>query len=440
MRSHFRNAPTEFGRENTLEDLWHAAVLLLGAAFTRSQVHLRIEYELALEVLQQGVARLSTALNELALAEAMQSVLPTYGISSSCVSLYEDSQCQTLRCIYAYRDGFQLDASGELFPSRQLVPTGFFPHTCRWSYLLMPLTFGTEQLGVIVMELGAVGYVYTMLREQIGSALKGAELHRNVVQQSRLRERAEHEQLRKETIIAKRIQTAILPNRMQVPGFELAAIMLPAAEVGGDYYDVIPTENGCWIGIGDVAGHGLLAGLEMLMIQSMTAAMVAQNPNASPKDLVIALNRALYENVRHRLERDDHATLTLIRVDHGGRLTFAGCHEDIIVCRSSSGTCELVPTPGFWVAVVPELEELTEEAYLSLNQGDLLVLYSDGIIESRNHQNEQFGIARLRGVIEATRTQSVRAICDVVLGSVKSWAAAVDDDLSIFVGRYTGTS
>ena len=179
----------------------------------------------------------------------------------------------------------------------------------------MPLTFGVEPLGLLVMESGAFGFVYTMLREQICSALKGGALHRDAVQQTQLRERAEREQLRKEAIIAQEIQTAILPQHMQVPGFELAAVMLPAADVGGDYYDVIPTSAGCWFGIGDVAGHGLLAGLEMLMIQSMVAAMVTKDPEASPADIIISLNHALFENVRHRLHRDEHATLAVIRFD-----------------------------------------------------------------------------------------------------------------------------
>lgn len=438
LRVHFRSASLDLGRESNLEDLWHAAVLLLGAASNRTQVHLRIGYELAFEELQRGVERLSTALSESTLAEAMGHVLPAHGINTSCVSLYDDSTCETLHCVYARQTGFELPNTSVSFPSNELAPSGFFPTDHRWTYLLMALTFGTESLGITVMELGPFGYVHKMLRTQIGSALKGASLHRDVVQQTRLRERAEREQLQKETAIAQQIQTAILPKAMQVPGFELAAIMIPATEVGGDYYDVIPCDKGCWIGIGDVAGHGLLAGIEMLMIQSMVAGMVAQNPNGSPKDVVIALNKALYENVRHRLKRDEHATLSIMRLDDEGQVTFAGCHEDFFIFRTRTGLCQQVPTPGFWVAAVADLAALTVDSTQTLEPGDIFVLYTDGVTEPRNHVHEQFGIGRLRKVIEASHTQPVNDICNAVVDAVKEWSPSQEDDITIFVGRFLG--
>jgi len=438
LRAHFRSAPLEAGKDGNLEDLWHAAVLLLGAASTRTQVHLRIGYELAFEELQRGVERLSTALNEYTLADAMGQVLPAHGINTSCISLYDDSSCESAHCIYAQQPGFELPKASESFPSSELAPSGFFPIDKRWTYLLMALTFGTESLGVMVMDLGPLGYVYKMLRTQIGSALKGASLHRDVVQQTRLRQSAEREQLQKETAIAQQIQTAILPKVMQVPGFELSALMIPAADVGGDYYDVIPSDNGCWVGVGDVAGHGLLAGIEMLMIQSMVAGMVAQTPNACPKDIIIALNRALYENVRHRLQRDEHATLSITRLDREGKITFAGCHEDFFIYRMATGMCQQVPTPGFWVAAVPDLAALTVDSTETLDPGDILVLYTDGVTEPRNHLHEQFGIGRLRQVIETCHAQPVNEICDAVVDAVREWSHSQEDDITIFVGRFLG--
>src|SRR5262245_56596557 len=102
--------------------------------------------------------------------------------------------------------------------------------------------------------------------------------------------------------IASRIQAAILPGEIDVEGLEIAAGMVPAEKVGGDYYDIIPVEDGCWIAIGDVAGHGLAAGLIMLMIQSTLQGLVMLSPQASPADLICALNRVLYENIRRRMK------------------------------------------------------------------------------------------------------------------------------------------
>ena len=207
LRSHFRNTLLEAGRESALEDLWHAAVLLIGAASTRGQVHLRIDYELAVDVLRQGVARLSTVLEEFAFADTLRQALHAHGIDSSCVVVYTDTSCHSVRCIQAQRDGYDYTPSGEPYPASDLVPAGFFPEDRRSSYLLMPLTFGIEPLGLIVMESGGIGFIYTMLREQICSALKSSALHRDLVQQTQLRERAEREVLRKEALIAQAKKT-----------------------------------------------------------------------------------------------------------------------------------------------------------------------------------------------------------------------------------------
>jgi sigma-B regulation protein RsbU (phosphoserine phosphatase) len=96
------------------------------------------------------------------------------------------------------------------------------------------------------------------------------------------RERAERARLEGEMRIATRIQTGILPKTHEVAGLEISAVMLPAEEVGGDYFDVLPFDGGSWLGIGDVAGHGLPTGLVMLMIQGIVAAATHRRPEARP--------------------------------------------------------------------------------------------------------------------------------------------------------------
>jgi serine phosphatase RsbU (regulator of sigma subunit) len=117
-----------------------------------------------------------------------------------------------------------------------------------------------------------------------------------------------NEAARQENEIASRLQASILPGEVDVEGLAIAAQMLPAEVVGGDYYDIIPVEDGCWLAIGDVAGHGLAAGVIMLMIQSAVQSLVRLSPRASPRDLVCALNGALFENSRKRMKRDEHVT------------------------------------------------------------------------------------------------------------------------------------
>lgn len=440
LRSHFRRVPLDVRQVRALDDLWHSSVLLVGAAANRSQMRTVFDAEHAQDVLRGSVERLATALSHPGLTDRLREVLPTVGVRGAAISLYAGEDRTELRGFFVWADGRDYASTGALFPSRRVAPDDFLCADRRWSYCLMPLTFGTEHLGVALFDMDTHVSVPRMLREQIGAALKGAALHQAVVQETALRQRAEREQLEKETRIAQQIQTAILPTVMSVEGLDLAAVMLPAADVGGDYYDVLPTERGCLIGIGDVTGHGLLAGLVMLMIQGIVAGMAAVDARATPGRLVVALNRALYENVHHRLGRDEHATLLLIQYDRDGSLVFAGHHEEIVVCRARTGRCERFATTGFWLAAVPDVDRLTVESRAELESGDLLVLYTDGIVESMSAHRETFGVERLCAVLESHRERPVGEICSAVIRAVEQWCPAQADDRSVLVGRYSAST
>ena len=241
--------------------------------------------------------------------------------------------------------------------------------------------------------------------------------------------------LRKEVEIARRIQTSILPNEHAVHGLQIAARMVPASEVGGDYYDVRPTADGCWLGIGDVAGHGLEAGLVMLMIQSGLASLIQQSPNALPHEILPALNTMLCQNLRQRMGRDDHATLSVLRFFADGRLTYAGAHEDIIVC-GKRGDVRTVPTHGTWVGISEDITRDLESRTLQLVDGDLIILYTDGIPEARRG-HECFGIPRLIAEIEKRHTLPVEEILSGVLQAVFAFASeTLQDDATMLVLRY----
>src|SRR5262249_485431 len=157
-----------------------------------------------------------------------------------------------------------------------------------------------------------------------------------------------------------KIQTSILPKEKQlaIKNLEIAASMDPATEVGGDYYDFLPIEaepGSCFIAIGDVAGHGLNAGLVMMMIQSIVSALVRSvGPEPSPRDMLQVLNAVMYENIRERLLQDEHATLSLLRYTPNGEIVWAGAHEDLLFCRAADGVCERIPTPGTWLGAMED--------------------------------------------------------------------------------------
>lgn len=322
------------------------------------------------------------------------------------------------------------------FTSSSLVPNPAFYTEHRRSLVLEALYFEEEQLGFALCEMGPPhGVVYETLREQISSALQRAQLLRLLLEQTKLRQHAEEDRLRKEIELAANIQTSILPRRFEIEGLEISAIMLPAAQVGGDYYDVIARDNGCWIGIGDVAGHGLQTGLVMLMIQSMVAAVTHYDRDAPPSAIVQALNTAIYDNVRQRLYQDEHATFSLLRYERSGRLTFAGGHEDIVHYRAASNDIELVALSGPWIGARRDVFGITD-LELRLEPDDVIVLFTDGVTEARNLNFETFGIERLQQLVRELGREPVEVIRDRLLAAVLRWAPVPEDDVTLLVMRH----
>lgn len=251
----------------------------------------------------------------------------------------------------------------------------------------------------------------------------------------REREQIELAKIRKEMDIALQIQSGILPKHFSVPGFEFGARMKPAEIIAGDYYEILPTESGFWIAVGDVSGHGLTAGLVMLMVQSALAALAIYAPREQPSRILAATNALLVENIRRRLGGDDHVTLVLMHVDHEGRFVFAGGHEPFLILRDGADTCEIVETPGPWMGIVPNLGQVCE-SHGQLHPGDVLVMYSDGVVEAGARGEPQFGLERLRECVERERKQPLETICDKVLANASSWAKGrQDDDMMVVVVR-----
>jgi serine phosphatase RsbU (regulator of sigma subunit) len=426
------------------EDLWHEARILIGDLAERAQAQHRLRGERLSRALTESSATLLATQQIPALLRAIADQLPRLGIPGGWLALFEGETrpAGQARLALAYDEAQPGSAgasigAGPLFAPDELVPAEARPHGRRLAVVVEPLFFNNEQLGFLALELGPrEGLVYESLGEQVSSALQGARLVEKLVEEATRRQIAERQRLEKEMEIAARIQTSILPRDVVVPGLEIAARMLPATEVGGDYYDVIPVEGGCWIGIGDVAGHGLRTGLVMLMIQSGVGTLARRMPDASPRDLVLALNAMLVDNVRARLGQDEHATLTLFRYARDGRLTFAGGHEQALVCRAATGRCDRLATPGPWVGAKRDIEAGTPDSQARLEDGDLLVLYTDGVIEAGSPTHGQFGIERLAAEIELRPQAPAAEIRDAIIGAVERFAPALDDDVTVLVARF----
>ncbi|WP_437774558.1 SpoIIE family protein phosphatase [Sorangium sp. So ce1097] len=443
LRAELRRPPEDPAAAATneaLELLWHACRLLIGSASVRAEGRQRLQVEITSISLSWSARWLSTCLSLPLVKRMLASEMPRLHFTHAAISLYEDAQRTTLKTLFLMEDGREVEPPAEGFPVERLAPPGFLRASERRTVVVIPLMLGNaEHFGIIALDSGANEMVYDALRLQLASAVKTVALHREVVRQVELRERLEQERGREESLVAARIQTTLVPEgpeQLEIEGLEISAAMTPATEVGGDYYDVIPTPGGGWLGIGDVAGHGLAAGLVMLMIQSMVSALTSRDPGASPSELIAALNKAIYKNVRGRLKRDEHATLLLLRYERSGRVTFAGAHDDILVCSARTRRCVSIPSTGGWIGVLPAIDAMTRDSELLLEDGDVLVLYSDGVTEARNVHEEQFGLERLCAAIEAAQSAPVEVIRDRILREVEGWCSSADDDITVVVARY----
>jgi sigma-B regulation protein RsbU (phosphoserine phosphatase) len=256
--------------------------------------------------------------------------------------------------------------------------------------------------------------------------------------QASMKTRVAQQFLEGEMAVARRIQTSMLPRTLTAQGLEVSARTLAAEEVGGDYYDVLPTQDGAWIGIGDVAGHGLPAGIIMLTIQSAIAALTQDRPGAAPKQILDPLNRVIYENIHHRLEIYEFVTLSLIRFFRDGRLLVAGAHEDIIVYRARTGCCDTWPTSGTWIGVVSDISSVTVDEAYRLEEGDVMVLFTDGVTEAEDGQGRPFGFERLCEAVTSMGREPTEQIVSYVMTAVQAWSPRLADDVSVMVLRYLG--
>lgn len=238
----------------------------------------------------------------------------------------------------------------------------------------------------------------------------------------------------KEMELATRIQTALIPNDVAIDNYDLTMALITATEVGGDLIDYSPRPDGhFWLAVGDVTGHGLTPGLVMMMAQSMFACLISEKPGAAPSELLIHINHALYHNVQERMHDDDYMTLQLIRHEGDGNFVVAGMHCDIFIFRAAAGSVECIEVPGFWTGLIPDIQDLTVDCRFKLEADDVLLLYTDGLIEAKNSEHEQYDIDRLQRALANYARLSVEEIKANILAEVRAWMSEQLDDISIIV-------
>ena len=262
----------------------------------------------------------------------------------------------------------------------------------------------------------------------------------------------EKNRLEGEINIARQIQTSIVPKTLELPGYQVAAAMVTASEVGGDAYDLRHEEDGTYVFIGDVSGHGLPAGIMALISLSAfhgaieTAKLFGRN--VEPADLYDITNRVLCLVNRDRIGSDKFMTGNTFLVKDN-TFVHAGTHEIALHYRKAENSVVQLEACVDKTAFLG-LSELVQSGQstgsFTLAPGDYLVLYSDGVIEAKNSRDEQFGIPRLANLVSehARRGASPDDVVSGVLQEIQSFAADGDmrkhggnlaDDFSMVVFR-----
>jgi len=269
----------------------------------------------------------------------------------------------------------------------------------------------------------------------VAVALAGLQLRKVYAGlEQRVRERTAElnralESLWGEMKLARRIQEALVPSAPVLSGCDVAASMKPAEEVGGDYYDVIHTKNHEWILIGDVSGHGVPAGLIMMMCQTAVRTALERDPEIMPDRLLVMVNAVLTQNIR-QLGEDKYMTIMALRRDADGKIWFTGAHTDLFVYRADTDEVETLETAGVWLGLKPDAEGAFTTRELRLRRNDLLVLHTDGVTEAMR-DGRMFDTHGMRQALASAKGKSARQVLDDLLQALEGFK--LEDDATLLV-------
>jgi len=231
---------------------------------------------------------------------------------------------------------------------------------------------------------------------------------------------------------------SILPTEFKITGYKIASYAKPALDVGGDYYDFIEgRDNKYWLTIGDVSGHGISAGLVMLMLQTANVNSILNNADLNPDDLVAIANKTIYYNTKNRLKQDMYITCCFFKFDLKGNFSYSGAHENILIFRSKTGTVEQIETNGMWLGIVEDVAKYITLDTFYLDANDILFVYTDGITESMNLKKQMYGLDRLIQFLNKNGKKEPEEIKTLLIDEIDNYKHKQMDDYSFMILKRT---
>jgi serine phosphatase RsbU (regulator of sigma subunit) len=272
-------------------------------------------------------------------------------------------------------------------------------------------------------------------RDQLGELAESFNVMARGIEDLLL-ERAEKQRLEEELRIARQIQMSLLPAQgtVSLPGVRIAALCLPAAEVGGDYYDLLPlSDSTMGVLVADVSGKGTSAALYMAELKGLVLSL--SRIYDSPAQLLAEANRILAANMDAR----SFITMTYAVVDTAARRmrhARAG-HNPVIQLEAATGRTRILAPQGLGLGLDKgaRFDSILEEAEVPLMAGDLFLFFTDGLSEAMNARSELFGERRLRDLIEQSEGLSSEEMKERILAEVRGFVGDVaqHDDMTLVV-------
>lgn len=238
--------------------------------------------------------------------------------------------------------------------------------------------------------------------------------------------------LKREMKLAQEIQTKLLPEETPtLEGIDIAALNKPAKEVGGDYYDFLNLDTDKWgFCIGDITGKGMPAALLMANLQATFRSQALISPTSS--QCLAGTNHMLFRST----EETKFATFfygILQQIEGQTMLSYSNGGHDPPVLFKQGNKPQFLEATGLLLGVLGDSEY--EEVSITLDPGDVLLLYTDGITEAFNNEAVEFGLDRLISLVDENREHPAGEIMNRILESVRNHVdgAPPSDDITVII-------
>jgi serine phosphatase RsbU (regulator of sigma subunit) len=289
----------------------------------------------------------------------------------------------------------QVEASPEYEKIKEAALAWFGMHDIE---LMVPLIFENKVTAILGLGKKENLQAYTAKDIELLKKL-GQEVGVTLFNSLHYEDLVEKERLDEEMKMGRQIQMALLPQSTpQVSGLIVSGLMLPAKEIGGDYYDFItlPRNDQLAVIIGDVSGKGVGAGLIMSLAKATIYAFSQEE--SSPRQILTRTNYALY----HHIAGQKFMTLLyMLWQPQIKTLVYSSAgHEHVLIYHAGSDEVESVLSGGFMLGMLADIDNFLEERQIKLDTKDKVLLYTDGITEALNESGERFGLETLIGVFK----------------------------------------